>query len=196
MKLPFAALLLIVGMMTSHPVLAHRLIDANEEVSVANSVLTLRPEIDWNRIDRRPGSDAERWTLDGELLNDVLFFGELQDEDTLFREVDRRNSPMPEFSDTMLLIDVPDFYETSLRITKGLSSFEVLSVEPMDFLGERGVRFEFETLGSDDIRRKGIAVAAIVGRKLFMMTYEAPKVFFYERNLGDFEQLVQSARLD
>lgn len=175
---------------------AHRLIDANEAVSVARSDLTVMPQIDWNRISQRPGSNAERWTLDGELLNDVLFFAEVEDGDTLFREVNRRESPQPEFSASTLLIDLPDFLESSLRITKGIASFEVTSVTPVEFLGSSGVRFEFATLGADDLRRQGIAVATIIDGELFMMLYDAPSLYYFERNRADFEALVASAYLD
>lgn len=192
----FVLAIAAVSLACSSNAFAHKLIDANEEVSVAKSDLTLTPAIDWNRISRRPGNEAERWTLDGELLNDVLFFGELRDGDTLFKEVDRRNSPMPEFSSSMLLIDIPDFYQSSLRILKGHATFEVESVDPVEFLGQGAVRFEFKTLGSDDIVRRGTAVATIIDGELYMMSYEAPEIFFYERNLVDFEQLVATATLD
>ncbi|RIV87660.1 hypothetical protein [Aurantiacibacter zhengii] len=175
--------------------MAHRLIDANEAVTVARSDLAVVPQIEWNRISQRPGSNAERWTLDGELLNDVLFFGEVASGDTLFREVNRRETPLPQFASDMLLVDLPDFVESSLRIAKGASTFTTTSVEPTQFLGQGGVRFEFETLGSDDLRRKGIAVATIIDGELFMMLYEAPSLYFFDRNRADFEQLVASAHL-
>ncbi len=175
---------------------AHRLIDANEAVSVARSDLTIVPTIEWNRISQRPGRNAERWTLDGELLNDVLFFAEVENGDTLFREVNRRETPMPEFSNSMLLVDLPDYLESSLRIAKGVATFEVTSVEPVTFLGQNSVRFEFSTLGADDLNRRGIAVATIIEGELFMMLYEAPSIYYFDRNRGDFEQLVASAHFD
>ncbi len=181
---------------TPSAVFAHRLIEAEEAVSVARSDMTVIPAIEWNRIRQRPGSSAERWTLDGELLNDVLFFAEIEDGDTLFRDRDRRNNPLPEFSSSMLLIDVPDFYGSSLRIAKGAVTFDVGSVEPVQFLGRPGVLFDFHTLGGDDLLRKGRAIATLIEGELFMMAYEAPEIFFYERNLQDFEQLVESAYLD
>lgn len=183
-------------LMTGGAANAHKLIEANEDVSVAKSDLTVSPAIQWNRISQRPGSDAERWTLDGELLNDVLFFGAIADGDTLLREVDRRNNPLPKFSSSMLLIDLPDFLNATLRIAKGHQTFDVEAVEPTDFLGAQGVRIEFKTVGSDDIVRRGQTHAAIIDGELYMMTFEAPAIFFYGRDVGHFEQLVASARLD
>ncbi|AKH44027.1 hypothetical protein FHS61_001343 [Altererythrobacter atlanticus] len=175
---------------------AHRLIEANAAVTVARSDVTVTPTIEWNRISQRPGNRAERWTLDGELLNDVLFFAEVGDGDTLFREVNRREMPLPQFSGNMLLVDVPSFLESSLRISKGVATFEVTSAAPVQFLSHDGIRFEFTTLGADDLQRRGVAQATIIDGNLFMMLYEAPALHFFQRNLADFEQLVASARID
>ncbi|MBY8337918.1 hypothetical protein KYN89_12780 [Alteriqipengyuania sp. NZ-12B] len=182
-------------MVPTVPAAAHKLIDAGETVTVAKSDLTVVPAIDWNRINERPGKEAERWTLDGELLNDVLFFAEVEDGDAIFREVDKRNSPLPRFSGNMLLIDLPDFLNSSMRIAKGHQTFSVDSVAPTTFLGQPGVSVSFSTVGNDDIRRRGRAVATIIDGELFMMTFEAPTIYFFERDLPHFEQLVASARL-
>ena len=191
----FGLLLSLLVLLTPTTASAHRLIEANKLVSVASSDFSVTPAIEWNRISQRPGSRSERWTLDGELLNDVLFFAAVRDGDTLFREVNRRETPLPKFSKTMLLIDVPNFLESSLRIVKGVATFEMTSAQPAQFLGRDALRFEFRTLGSDDLRRRGIAYATIIGDKLYMMTYEAPTLYFFDRNRTDFEQLVASARI-
>lgn len=173
---------------------AHKLIKADETVKVAKSDLTVSPSIDWNRISQRPGESAERWTLDGELLNDVLFFGGVQDGRPLLKEVDKRDTPLPKFSADMLLIDIPTLVGSTFRIAKGHQSFEVGEVRPVNFLGEDGVRFEFATVGGDDIRRRGRAVATIREGRLYMMTFEAPEVYFFGLHEEKFEQLVSSAR--
>ena len=184
------------AMTLATPALAHRLIEANEAVSVARSDLTVTPSVEWNRISQRPGRRAERWTLDGELLNDVLFFAEIREEDTLFREVNRRERPLPEFTSNMLLVDIPTFLEGSLRVVKNIASFETTHAEPTQFLGVAGIRFEYTALGADDLARNGIAVASVIDGELFMMTYEAPAIHYFERDRAAFEQLVATAHLD
>lgn len=174
---------------------AHKLVKANEVIKVAKSDVTVSPSIDWNRISQRPGESAERWTLDGELLNDVLFFGGVQDGRPLLREVDKRDNPLPKFSADMLLIDLPSLVGSTFRVAKGHQTFEVNEVRPVKFLGEDGVRFEFSTVGSDDIRRRGRAVATIRSGRLYMMTFEAPEVYFFGLHEEKFEQLISSARL-
>ena len=74
------------------------LIAAGQRVAVAGSALTVQPDAEWNRLGARPGRDAERWTLDGDRLNALTFYGGIDDDRTLFREVDRKNYPLPRFA--------------------------------------------------------------------------------------------------
>lgn len=174
---------------------AHRLMPAGEAAQVARSDMTVTPTILWNRLSQRPGEKAERWTLDGELLNDVIFFGGVENGTTLFRDRDRDDNPLPTFSSTMLPTDIPPLLETSLRVTQNISTFEISSVAPATFLGAPGVQFEYRMLGADDITRQGRATAAIIEGKLFMITYDAPAEYFFARNLPDVERIVASAVL-
>ena len=139
--------------------------------------------------------DAEQVMLDGELLNDVVFFGGVEDGAPLLREVNRRENPLPHFSSTMLPTDIAPLLESTLRITQNISSFDVSNVAPATFLDAAGVQFEYRMLGADDITRQGRAVASIIGGKLYMITYDAPAEYFYPRNLLDVERIVASARL-
>jgi len=174
---------------------AHRLMQPGEATSVARSEMTVTPTIQWNRHSQRPGQQAERWTLDGELLNDVIFFGGVENGTPLFREVSRRENPLPTFSSTMLPTDIPPLLETSLRITQNITSFDIASVAPATFLGAAGVQFEYRMLGADDITRQGRAIASVIDGKLYMITYDAPAEYFYGRNVADVERIVASATL-
>ena len=49
--------------------------EKNVQVDVAKSAMKVSPIRDWNSLSIRPGKKAETWTLDGEQLNDVTFYG-------------------------------------------------------------------------------------------------------------------------
>jgi hypothetical protein len=187
-----AAIALSVAM-TPQIASAHRLMPAGEAAKVARSDMAVTPAIQWNKISQRPGDKAERWTLDGELLNDVIFFGGVEDGTPLLREVNRRESPLPHFSSTMLPTDIAPLLESTLRITDHIVSFDVSRVAPATFLGASGVQFEYRMLGADDITRQGRAVGSIIDGKLYMITYAAPAEYFYARNLPDVDRIVASA---
>jgi len=195
MNWPTLSVIALALTLTPQTASAHRLMPAGEAAQVARSDMTVTPTIQWNKISQRPGERAERWTLDGELLNDVVFFGGVEDGAPLLREVNRRENPLPHFSSTMLPTDIAPLLESTLRITQNISSFDVSNVAPATFLDAAGVQFEYRMLGADDITRQGRAVASIIGGKLYMITYDAPAEYFYPRNLLDVERIVASARL-
>jgi hypothetical protein len=165
-------------------------------VSVARSALTVMPDREWNRMGARPGRRSETWTLDGATLNDLTFYGAIETGKTLFREVDRKHRPLPRYSSRMLLTDIPMLLEDSYRIALGTSLMTIDTVQPTLLAGSKAVRFTYTcTRPGEDVERRGEAVAAIIGRKLFMMSYEAPAIFYFDRDLAAFRRLVATAWL-
>lgn len=177
------------------PALAHKLIAAGEVVEVAKSDLRATPAIDWNKLKQRTGRDAETWTLDGELLNDLTFYGGVDEGKTLFKEVDKRNRPLPKFSGTMLLTDIPAMLESSYRIARDVTIFEMTNAAPTTFAGHNGVRFTYDFVGPDGVRRRGEASAAIIGGKLYMSSFEAPVLYFFDRSVEDYRRVLASLSL-
>ncbi len=177
------------------PAAANRLIEANRSVEIADSALEVTPARDWNRLSARPGRSAETWTLDGDALNDVTFYAGIENDRPIFREVNRRNQPLPRFSSTMLLTDVPTLLENSYRVGRGVSVFAMDRVEPMRFGGQGGVRFHYSFTAGDEVRRRGEAVGAIVRGKLYLIAYEAPAIHYFDASVEDFRRLIASAML-
>jgi len=175
-------------------VASNKLIAQGTSVTVAKSPLTITSDREWNKMGARPGRNSETWTIDGDGLNDVTFYGGIENDRPLFREVDRRSKPLPRFSSTMLLTDLPELFENSYSIALHTQLMKIDSVEPMTFLGQKGIRFSFTfTRMNEEVRRKGEASAAIIGGKLFMITFEAPDVFYYERDLPAYRAIIAKA---
>lgn len=186
----------VAAMVVGVPALAYKLAPRGAAVSVAKSGLTVTPAIDWNRMNRRPGRNAESWTLDGMPLNELTFYGGIVDNQALFNEVDKRDKPLPRFSATMLAPDVVQLFESSYRLAGGSALFTVDSVEPATFAGQSGFKFTYTfTQQSDEVTRKGEGTGAVVGGRLYLITYEAPALHYFARNLTDYQAVVASARL-
>lgn len=163
---------------------------------VAKSTLSITPASEWNRLGARPGRYAETWTLDGDLLNDVTFYGGIGADKTLFREVDKRNRPLPRVSATMLATDIPALLESSYRIALGTPLMTIDSVEPAPFAGRPGIRFTYSfTRQGDMVKRLGEGRGAMIGGQLYMITYEAPALYYFARSLAAFHQIADSAAL-
>lgn len=162
---------------------------------IADSSMTVSPPRDWNRLSIKPGKFAEVWTLDGEQLNDVTFYGGVEMNKSLVKERDKKRDPLPKFTQTMLLVDVPDLLEGTYRAYKQIGVFKLTNSAPGKFLGRDGVRFSYEYTDQDELPRKGEARAVIVNKKLFMVTFDAPRLHYFEKTVGDFRNLADAASL-
>jgi len=193
----FLSLAMATALMAAVPAYAgNTLIAPGTRVAVAKSTMTVVPDREWNKMGFRPGPSVEDWTIDGGILNDVVFYGGIADGATLFREADKRNKPLPRFSSTMLLTDVSALLEGSYRAAAVVPLMTIDSVEPADFVGSKAVRFTYSFLrANSDVRRKGEAYAAIVSGKLYMITYEAPVLYYFDRDLEAFRRIAASAKL-
>jgi hypothetical protein len=189
----FAALAL--GM--AAPALAgYALMAANQPVQIGKSILKVTPRGDWNRLGKRVGRNAESWTLDGLTLNDLTFYGGVASGAPLFREVDKVNRPLPHFSTTMLSPDIAQLFEGSYRIANDTSLMAIDAIEPAQFAGHDGFRFTYSfTLQSDEVKRKGEAIGALVGGKLYLITFEAPEIFYFDRDIERFRAIAVTATL-
>lgn len=188
-----AALLLTI----SHPALARNtLVASHLPVAVARSPMVVTPDREWNRLGEWPGAHAESWTINGDALDKIVFYGGIAPYRPLSREVNRRAAPLPHFSPTMLLTDIPRLFEATYRISLDTPVMQVDTVTPAVFLGHKGVRFSYRySRSEDDVRRAGEAVATIVDRQLYLISFDAPAVFYYDRYLPAFRAIVASAAI-
>jgi hypothetical protein len=186
---------LAIGLAVSAPLYAAgRLKTANVAVAVARSNLVVTPDRAWNR-GARPGRLYEAWTLDGLSINELTFYGGIVEGKTLFREVDKINAPLPKFSKTMLAPDVASMMESSYRIALQTPLMQVDTIEPATFAGAQGFKFTYHFTFADEVKRLGVARGAIIDGKLYMVTYEAPGIHYFGRDLEGFTKIADSAKL-
>ncbi len=177
------------------PAQAHKLHARGVAVTVAGSTVTVTPTRDWNRLSGSIGKATERWTLDGGQLNDVTFFGGIAPGMPLVKERSKKRDPLPKFTKDTLLVEIPELLEGTYRTYKDLAAFQTLSAEPVTFLGHDGVVFSYEFTDTDQLTRRGEARATIIDGKLYMITFDAPRLSYFGKVAGDFRALADSARL-
>ena len=85
--------------------------------------------------------------------------------------------------------------ESYYRILGGVSVIETVSVQPVKFVGESGVQYDYTFVGSDEVRRRGRAVMAISDGKLYLINLNATAVHYFDAALPEFEALVASAQV-
>ena len=162
---------------------------------IANSSMSVTPPRDWNRLDAKPGKYAEVWTLDGEQLNEVTFYGGVEAGEPLVKERHKKRAPLPKFAGSTLLVEVPELLEGTYRASKQIGDFTLTGSKPDHFLGRQGVNFTYEYTDENDLWRKGEARAVLIGKKLYMVTFDAPRLHYFEKTLADFRSLADTAKL-
>ena len=177
------------------PVMANGYRPKDKPVPVANGSMVVTPSRDWNQLSVKPGKKAETWTLDGEQLNDVTWFGGIAPGEPLVREVSKKRKPLPKFTSATLLVELPELLEATYRSAKDIGSFKVTGSTPDRFLGQDAIRFSYEYVDNDNLPRRGEARAALAKGQLYMVTFDAPRLHFFEKSLEDFRALSDSARL-
>ncbi len=163
---------------------------------VAKSGMTITPPRDWNQLSMRPGKKAETWTLDGELLNDVTFYGGIAPNEPLIREVSKKRDPLPKVNKNMLLVDIPELLERTYRTSKNIGIFKVTSSKPQPFMGSEGILFTYDYVDGDELTRRGEAIATLKNGALYMISFDAPRIHYFEKNINDYRSLVTTAKLN
>lgn len=185
----------VIALGIGSPLLALKLI-AKAQPVVAAKAITVTPAREWSRIGFAHGKNAESWTRDGLTLNDLTFFGGIADGATLVRDTQKKEAPLPKFNKTMLAPDVAQLFEATYRIALHTTQFSVDGVEPASFAGQPGFKFTYSfALLNEDVNRKGEAYGTIRGDKLYLIAFEAPTIYYFDRDVEDFRALVGTARI-
>jgi len=168
-----------------------------EETHVAGSELVVKPGNEWNKLPQSPNQTEwdETWTLNGPLLDAMSFVGGLPDGKSLLTQKKKDDRKVPVFQADMSPQDLVSMLEASYRV-RGITVFDIESVNPADFLGGKGVRVHFKYAPNDGISKKGVCVARVVDKKLYVVKLEGVSSHYFDAALPEFDQMVASARLE
>ena len=105
------------------PALANSLVSPGPKAKIARSTLSASPSYEWNKLSYRGGKNVEVWTIDGDQLNKITFYGAIEVGKPLFREADKKERPLPRVTPNMLITDIPALLESSYRSQFSVSQF-------------------------------------------------------------------------
>ena len=169
-----------------------------QRVRVGDGSLVVAPPRPWNRHRPRLFEDirqVEDWTLNGPLLDGISFVSGLQNGKSLIRQRRTADQQVPVFRSNMTAPEIAAMLESLYRVRGGAVDFRTLSLQPRPFLGTNGFQFDYEHLDSDELRRRGRAVGAVINGELYLVLLDAAKMHYWETTLPDFEAMVASAQL-
>ncbi|MFC7537903.1 hypothetical protein ACFQPG_11090 [Sphingomonas sp. GCM10030256] len=181
--------------LTGSPAFANSLVAPGPREKIARSSLGAVPQNEWNKLTARGGRNVEVWTLDGDALNKVTFYGGIEVGKPLLREADKKDAPLPRVTPNMLITDIPAILESTYRVQLGVSQMSIDTQEPALIAGHKGIRFTYRFVRQDEeVARKGEAVGAFVGNRLYLVAYEAPAIHFFDKDVDKFRQLAASLK--
>jgi hypothetical protein len=175
---------------------SYRLVQPREREVVGNMRVT--PTMRWNRAPRTLNdiSREENWTMHGVTLDGLTFIGGLNDGNELVRWQRRSDiRQVPRFRADMSPPEIASMIESFYRIRAGSVSFEMTGLQPRIFLGQPGFQFDYRHLGGNELERQGRVVGAVIGRRLYMILFDAPKSHYFPTLVPEVERIVASARL-
>ena len=173
---------------------------------VVNERLLVHVSGAWNKVsDPWEVTPYDTWTQEGIPLDHLRFWGGLHPGQPLMvklavfsRAEDAKEPRVPAFrqglSPEKLVSLFEELYATAGTVT-------VTKVEPAEFAGQKGVRFEFDLVRRrDDLAMRGVGWLAVradpvYGEELYAATFVAPRLAFFSRLLPKAEEVVRTARI-
>ena len=165
------------------PAAAWKLVKAGDQIIVGKTSMVITAPAEWNRVTWGPVKGSEQWTLDGIALGELYAAGDIVEGKPLLTEFNKKDNPLPKFAATMQLTDLPDLIERTWRVGRKAVVFTTTKVEPAKMGGSDAVRIHYEYVrDGSNLKYRGVATAAIVHGQLQLVLFEAPALFYFERD--------------
>ena len=170
------------------------------ERQTVGGVISVQPGMKWNKVtitDYR--GNVEVWTLDGPVLNTLVFFTGVRDGEPLFTRAQRPGQAAPEkpavFRATMNAVEVQELLEATVARYFQTTIAEGHNLKPVPIANGQGFRFETRLIGRDEVERDGVFVGTIRAGKLYGAWFQGAKLHYFSRYLPEFDRLLASAQL-
>ncbi|MBA3666314.1 MAG: hypothetical protein H0W65_01130 [Sphingomonas sp.] len=167
-----------------------------KEMRVGNHSVAVTPPREWNKQSTTLFDDistVEDWTQNGPYLDTISFVTGMKDGKAVVRQRNRDDRQVPKFRSNMTPPEIAAMIESLFRVRGGTVDFKTTSLAPRPFLGASGFQLDYEHLDSDEVRRRGRAVGAVIDGRLYLILLDAAKSHYFSASLPDFEALVGSA---
>ena len=168
-------------------------------VEVGDGSVVVTPTREWNRVSSTWSIDdiraVEDWTLNGSSLDSLSFVTGLKGGRYIIRQSKRAAQQVPKFRSDMTAPEVTAMLESFYRVKAGTVDFKTIGLSPRQFMGYPGFQFDFDHLDTDEVWRRGRAVAAVIDGRLYLVLLDGARSHYFNAALPDFEAVANSARL-
>lgn len=149
----------------------------------------------WNHV-KAPGmGPAETWTMEGLPVDQLLLYSGLKDGEAIHGPGEGApNAKRINFRASMQPDEIVGLFEGML--TRDGSRFKLTRLEPIEFGGQKGFRFEYAlTRKVDNVQLSGLGYGAVSNKELFAIVYMAPRLTFFARHKDRVEHMAKAARV-
>jgi predicted small secreted protein len=150
---------------------------------------SVEPQIAWNKADNL---GVQLWTVDGPLLQALRFSPAIKDGGALFKLPAGQPGPeLPVYRKNLQLSEIVEFIVDSMS-SVGAGRVETHNVRPASFGTADGVRFEFSYLSAQGLESEGIAAAAVIEERLYVIIYTGAKAHYFPKHKDEVERIIGS----
>lgn len=183
-------------LMFSSPAIAHKVIEPGLNDKIVKGAFSANPSTRWNRLQQNDGEFQEVWTIDGDKLNRIVFYGGVPIGQPLVKERDQKRDPLPRVAGNMLLPDIPVLLERTYRTKYGVAIMAIGKQEPTTLSGKPAIAFNYTFIDPEyEVETKGEAIATIDSGRLYIAAFEAPSLYYFDRDVQKFRDLLGTLQL-
>jgi hypothetical protein len=170
------------------------------ERQTVGGVISVAPGTKWNKVTMTDFAGAvEVWTLDGPVLNTLVFFTGVPDGEPLFTRRQPLGAPAgekpPVFRTSMNPVEVQELLEATVARYFQTTLAEGRNLKAAPVANGQGFRFETRLVGKDEVERDGVFVGTIRRGKLYGAWFQGAKLHYFGRYLPEFDRMLASAEL-
>lgn len=155
-----------------------------------NDLYSVQPGIKWSQV---KSGDIQYWTVNGSDLESIHFTNAIQEGKPIVSlSGDLKETP---YRADMTESDIVEAVVSAFSLEGG-QQVEARNLRPASFGGLDGFRFEVGFRNTDGLEKESAVVATIHDQSLYLIIYTGIKIHYFPRYAGEFENIVQSIRLN
>jgi hypothetical protein len=156
--------------------------------------ISIEPQRAWTRLPTGvlPNSprDGEVWTVNGPLLDQLRFYGQVEPGQTLGTPAP--GQALPSYRAGMTPSELAELLTDTIT-ARGAGRVELLSLEPAAFGTADGLRMTYRFANADGLELMGTAKGAVSGGRLYIVVFEAAADHYFARLKPAVDRLMASS---
>ncbi len=145
---------------------------------------SVEPSVAWNGMTI---GKMDIWTLNGQLLDMMVFASNIQDKEPLFD-----NEKAPTFGKDMDVIEIAELFSDSIKVEPAWEEVKISDLRAENFGPFEGFRSGIQLVSKSGLKYKGLLAGAVIDEKLFLVYFVAVEMEYYPRYIDYFKTLLQS----